>query len=338
MKVRFFDPGLSYLKIKPEIDTEMQSVLETGDLILREDVDRFEENFAKYVGTKYAVTVASGTDALILSLVAAGIQRGDKVLAPSYSFRATIEAIVHAGGVPVLYDIDGKVSFDEDIKYWIPAYIAGEYPDLMPEVIERANKLGVTVIEDACQAIGAAPVRGLTACYSFYPAKILGCYGDGGAIATNEQWIYEMLLKMRNHWKGDWGPVGYNSRLDNIQAAVLNIKLGYLPDEILSRKHTAMMYDTHLNEFGIKIPTIRAVYQDYIIELGSELERDALQKYLAEQGVETMANGYPYPMAYPKGPLTLAYEAKTLRLPCNSNLTDEEIVYVINSIHDYFTK
>lgn len=327
MQVRFFNPALSYQKHKTDIDQAIENVLERGDLILRRDVEEFEENLAKYVGTKYAVAVASGTDALILSLKAAGIQPGDKVMVPSYSFRATVEAVVHAGGVPVVYD--DKTHIAPDVKFWIPAYIAGECTEPR-EFIRFVTNNGIKVIEDSCQAIGVAPVEGLTACYSFYPAKLLGCFGDGGGIATNDKDLYEKLKILRNHNKGDWHEVGYNSRLDNLQAAVLNIKIKYLPEAISRRKEIALMYDVGL-KFVTK-PTVRSTYQDYIIETSS---RDGLKKYLETQGIETMENGYPYPDIAPKGPLTLAYEARTLRIPCNENLTNDEVRYVIEKINEY---
>ena len=327
--VRFFNPALAYEKIKPEIDAEMQRVLASGDLILRADLEKFERSFAEYVGTKYAVGVASGTDALILSLRAAGIEQGDRVLAPSYTFRATIEAIVHAGGEPVLYDLEDQVHFD-GIDYWIPAHIAGEVSPTLEADVKRAEAAGVIVIEDAAQAVGAAPVRGLTACYSFYPAKILGCYGDGGAVATNDKDIYDELMAMRNHYKGDWSPVGYNSRLDNLQAAVLNVKIKYLPDAIKRRKEIATLYDAGL--FHVGKPPVREVYQDYIITCE---DIEGLSTYLTEQGIETMRNGYPFPEAFSKGPKTNEYEAISLRLPCYPELTDKEVVHVINAINAY---
>lgn len=328
LSVRFFDPAKSYLAHKPEIDAVMQDVLARGDLILRRDVEEFEENLAKYVGTKYAVAVASGTDALILSLKVAGIQPGDKVMVPSYSFRATVEAVVHAGGVPVVYD--DKTHIAPDVKFWIPAYIAGECTEPR-EFIRFVTNNGIKVIEDSCQAIGVAPVEGLTACYSFYPAKLLGCYGDGGGIATNDEAIYEKLKILRNHNKGDWKGVGYNSRLDNLQAAVLNVKIKYLPEAISRRKEIALMYDAGLKTQFLK-PTVRSTYQDYIIECP---DRDGLKAFLTEQGIETMENGYPYPDIAPKGPLTLAYESRSLRIPCNENLTGSEVQYVIEKINEY---
>lgn len=330
MKVRFFDPAKNYLKIKPEIDHAMQDVLARGDLILRKDVEEFEAAFAAYVGTVYAVGVASGTDALILSLVAAGLEPGEKVLVPSYTFRATIEAVHHAGGIPVLYDLMGEVVIDPSIRFFIPAHIAGEVSkyELPPHMI---------VIEDAAQAVGAAPVTGLTACYSFYPAKILGCYGDGGAIATNDKALYEKLKIMRNHFKGDWGPMGYNSRLDNLQAAVLNVKIKYLPEAIAMRKQIAEYYDKELAAV-VTIPKVRQVYQDYIITLKSPEERKDLAHFLFENGIETLDNGYPFPIETPKQPLAEAYEQQSLRIPCNPDLTFEETAYVAKKINDYFKK
>ncbi len=335
MEVRFFNPGLIYKKNKTEFDSTMQDVLARGDLILRKDVEEFEQSFAKYVGTKYAVGVASGTDALILSLAAYDIGPGDEVLAPSYTFRATVEAVLHRGAKVLLYDVDGKIEFRASTSAFIPAYIAGEIPPETETVINAAKNAGIVVIEDTCQAIGAAPVRGQTACYSFYPAKILGCFGDGGAIATDDEELYQKLKIMRNHFKGDWGPVGYNSRLDNLQAAVLNVLLKHLPESIKARKLVAMRYDAEL-QGDIKKGTPREVYQDYIVEFGTEEARDKMHEYLADQGIETLKNEYPFPEITPKLPLSVDYESRSLRLPCNPNLTDDEVVYVINKFNEYW--
>lgn len=306
----------------------MQNVLARGDLILRKDLEEFERAFAEYVGTKYAVGVASGTDALLLSLKALGIGPGDKVLAPSYTFRATVEAIHHVGAEPVLYDMDGKAPPGKYAAV-IPAHIAGEllYPTF--------PKGEYFLIEDAAQAIGAGPVMGNAACYSFYPAKILGCFGDGGAIATNDEALYKKLKMMRNHFKGDWRPYGYNSRLDNLQAAVLNVRLKELPSAIGARKQIARRYDAALNGL-VGLPSAREVYQDYIIECKNEKERDALYDFLLEQEVETLKNGYPFPDALTKGPLTLVYEARSLRLPCNPDLEEDQVAYVIQCVQEYY--
>ena len=328
MKVRFVDFGKEYLKIRDEILPEIDRVLSAGDLILRKDLEVFEENFAKLVGTKYAIGVASGTDALILSLKALGIT--GEVIVPSYTFRATVEAIAHAGAIPVLTDLgeDWKQYKTDKTQAIIPAHIAGEILNWQP--ID-----GIIMIEDYAQAIGAGSVMGTTACYSFYPAKILGCYGDGGAIATNDQELYEKLKILRNHNKGDWKEVGYNSRLDNLQAAVLNVKLRHLTHDVERRREIAMKYDKSLN-IELKRPEMRKIYQDFIVECASEYERDRMYDFLKNEGVETMKNGYPFPDDFPKLPKASQYESVSLRLPCNPSLEDEEVEYVIEKIKEFY--
>lgn len=332
MNVRFFNPGKGYLKIKDEIDSEMQRVLTNGDLILRGDLEAFEESFAKYVGTEYAVGVANGTDALVMSLQALGIGEGDEVIVPSYTFRATVEVVIRVGATPILADIgeDWHEYKSEFTKAIIPAHIAGETLDWEPDE-------GIVMIEDACQAVGVKPVTGETACYSFYPAKVLGCYGDGGAIATNDRALAKELKDMRNHYKATGDKTGYNSRLDNLQAAILNVRLKHLPDDIRRRKEVAKYYDEQLEGY-VGIPVEREVYQDYIITCESERERDSLYDFLSEAGVETMKNGYPFPKLTPKKVKTLYYESVSLRIPCNPELTDEEIEYVIEKIHEFYNK
>lgn len=336
LKVRFFNPGLIYKAHEEQFDKAIKDVLTRGDLILRKDLEVFEAKFAEILGVKYVVGVASGTDALMLSLKALGIGEGDEVMVPSYTFRATIEAVCNIGAKPMLYDIDGKVEFRAMTQAIIPAYIAGEVPPGAKDVIAKARELGIAVVEDACQAVTAAPVLGDTACYSFYPAKILGCFGDGGAIATDNEELYLKLKAMRNHFKGDWKPVGYNSRLDNLQAAVLNVALENLGENLKARMLVARRYDAEL--LGGKKAEVRAVYQDYILELDDEEQRDALHTHLLEQGVETLKNEYPFPEVAPKLPGAVAYESRTLRLPCNQILTDDEVGYVINAVNSFFQK
>ena len=336
MKVRFFDPGKEYLKIRDEVLPEIDRVLTAGDLILRNDLEVFEENFAKLVGTKYAVGVASGTDALILSLKALGIGQGDEVLAPSYTFRATIEAICHTGATPILYDLDGKFTLTNNTKAIVPAYIAGDV-DINESIFPIFKNNGMFVVEDFCQAITAAPARGDSACYSFYPAKILGCYGDGGAIATNDEWLAQKLKLARNHFKGDWKPIGYNSRLDNLQAAVLNVKLRHLTQNLARRREIALKYSKFLPT-KLKVPKARKIYQDYIVECRSEEERDNLYDFLMKNGIETMKNGYPFPIAFPKLPQALRYELCSLRIPCNPVLTDKEVDFVIKNVKEFYKK
>ena len=333
MSVPFWNPGKEYESVAEDITRIEDEVRRRGALILKEDVEKFEKELAQYVGTKYAVAVHSGCDAITLSLVALGIERGDKVLTAAYTFRGTLEAIHHAGGIPVQYDMDGTVEFT-DVKFFVPVYLSGEIPPYAADCIRAARHAGVKVVEDACQAIGAAPVMGNAAVYSFYPAKLLGCYGDGGAVATDDKELYEKLLRLRNHDKPHWNEIGYNSRLDNVKAAVLSYKLKRLPEEIRRRQHIAQQYDRAFHTISEITPQpARAIYQDYIIET---LFADAIHDFLNQRGIQTMKNEYPFPVLYPKLPKAAAYEKNTLRLPCNGTLSDDEVQEVITAIQDFF--
>lgn len=327
--IPFWNPSRQYLSIKNEVDTAMQDVLMRGDLVLREDVVQLEKDLADFLKVKYVVTTASGTDALIISLKAAGIKPGDEVITTAYTFRATVEAIHHAGAIAVLtdYGIDWGYQRTEKTQALIPAHIAGE---VLPW-----ESTQYSVIEDSCQAIGAKELTGLAACYSFYPAKILGCYGDGGAIATNSEVFANSARKLRNHFKDDWSGYGYNSRLDNIQAAVLNVKLKYLPDVIKHRREIALLYNETLSPY-MTVSPVRLVYQDYIVEFFVPEMRDKMHAHLARYGIETMKNIYPFPNGTPKLPKAVDYESKTLRIPCNETLTEEEVWHIISSIKKFY--
>lgn len=335
--IRFFNPGAGYLKIKPEIDEAITRVLTNGDLILRSDVEEFEKTLAAYVGTKYAVGLNSGTDALYLALKAMDIGPGDEVLVSSHTFVATIQVIELCGATPVLFDLDGVIHFTEKTKAIIPCHIAGEISGNMNDLVNLANTQGVAVIEDACQALGAtqngksAGSFGVAGAFSFYPAKILGAYGDAGALVTNDLAVYEYVREARNHFKNDYRTWGVNSRLDNIQAAILNVKMKHLPEVQTRRQVIAEIYSANLK--GVVTPKQIAgrVWQDYIIDCGSS--RDALYEFLKEKGIETMKNEYPFPI--PKLPQSLKYEAETLRLPINENIMNEEIMEIIHAIDQY---
>lgn len=323
--IRFWYPDREVEALKDELDPEIKRVRYAGDFILRKDVEDFETNFAEFVGTKYAVAVASGTDALILSLKAFEIGPGDEVILPAYTFRATLEAIHHVGATPVLADVgeDWRKYRTPNTKAIIPVHMEGQLLSWTPN--------DLLMFEDACQAIGAGPVTGNTACYSFYPAKILGSEGDGGAIATNNEQLAIKLRKMRNHYKDAWEEgYGFNSRLDNVQAAILNVKLKHLPEYLARRKEIAMKY-----HYGLPkeiIPPKRDVYQDYIVNV---LLPIPLQSFLAERGIQTMLNEYPFPISKPQKATT--YEHTTLRLPCTPYHTDNEIDQVIAAINEFYS-
>src|SRR3990167_9546402 len=231
MNVRFFNPGLGYKKIKPEIDEAIHRVLENGDLILREDVEQFEENLSRFVGTEYAIALNSGTDAIYLALKGAGLER-QEVAVPSHTFKSTCGAVINAGGKPELYDKD-ELFFGTE--FYITAHIAGEI-----YLVPNDERI---VIEDSAQALGAIKdPQSIAQTWSFYPAKILGAYGDAGAITTNSVEVYEYVKEARNHFKKYNSQFGINSRMDNLQAAVLNVKFKYLLEFLARRAEIAEMY------------------------------------------------------------------------------------------------
>jgi len=340
MKVRFFNPGLWYKDHKQEIDSEISRVLSAGDLILREDVERFEENLANFVGTKYAVALNSGTDALVLALRAIGVGKGDYVVVPSHTFKATAGAARTVGANVKVADMDGSISGEPDefgeysqIKAFIPVHIAGE-------LTEWAKISGMKVIEDAAQALGA--VKNPTSdaqCWSFYPAKILGGMDDGGAITTNDKKIADYVRGYRNHFKDTNEDFGGNHRIGNIRAAYLNIKFKYLPSYIERRQEIADMYwkglrDLHFLKKLILPNFIKGrVWQDFIVRTE---KREELHQYLINNGIEVLRNEYPWSPEYPKLPLAAKYESETLRIPCNENLNGREIKEVIEKINGFF--
>lgn len=339
MDVRFFNPGLGYSQIRDEVFPKIDELLSNGDLILRQEVEDFEKALAEFVGTKYAVGLNSGTDALYLALKAYGIKVGDEVLVPSHTFVATAQVVAQLGAVPVLYDMDGTFTINPKTVAIIPAHIAGEFSADMAELMRVAKANNLIVIEDACQALGAvqnkkkAGAWGHAGAFSFYPAKILGAYGDAGALVTNDEEIYKEVIELRNHYKKDYSKWGINSRLDNIQAAVLNIKLKRLTQTLELRKLVAEKYNKELSGLPVGLPqeTKGRVWQDYILRTP---KRDELYDWLKRAGIETMKNEYPFPI--PKGEMSLLFEAETLRLPCNELLTTEEIEYVCTKIREFY--
>lgn len=347
--IRFFNPGLGYSKIKSEIDEAITRVLTKGDLILRDDVETFEKNLAQFVGTDYAIALNSGTDALYLALRYIGVGPGNYVLLPSYTFVATAQVVKQLGATPVFYDRDG--SFEESQSLFtaiIVVHMEGEADRNLNRMLRFADKYSIPIIEDACQGLGGSYAEpkwkdsmklgsiGRAGAFSFYPAKILGAYGDGGALTTNDYEMYEWVKEARNHFKNDSFDWGINSRLDNLQAAVLNVKFKYLPFVLDRRREIAEKYNKAFSKIKeIKLPpeTAGRVWQDYIIEAP---DRDRLYDYMKGCEVECLKNNYPFPVH--KLPQTQEYESSTLRLPCNENLTDEEVDYVIKYVKEYYAR
>ncbi|MFC1965243.1 DegT/DnrJ/EryC1/StrS family aminotransferase, partial [Chloroflexota bacterium] len=312
MKIPVIDLKAQYNTIKEEIDAAIQRVIQQGQFILGPDVHTLEEGVARYCGTRFAVGVASGTDALHLALLACGIGYGDEVITTSFTFVATAETIVHCGATPVFVDINPKTyNIDPDrieqrinskTRAILPVHLYGQAVD-MDSIMELAQKYNLRVIEDCAQALGAeykgrkVGSIGDAGCLSFFPTKTLGAYGDGGMIVTNESKIAEKVSILRKHGANSgyyYLLPGFNSRLDTLQAAILNVKLKWLDSWNDLRRSRAALYNMLLSEIdGIELPFGEefgtSVYNYYTIRLKDDkLSRDRLRKHLESKGIQTM--------------------------------------------------
>lgn len=364
-KVSFVNYKQQYNNLKEEIDKKIQETLKRGDLILRGDVEEFEKNLAAFVGTKYAVGLNSGTDALIISLRAAGVKEGDEVITVSHTFMASISSIVHVGAKPVLVDVGEDFIIDTEkieevitpkTKAIIPVHLNGRTCD-MGKIMEIAEKHNLIVVEDAAQALGSkfnnkmAGSFGLTGCFSFYPAKILGSYGDAGAITTNSEEIVEKVRLFRDHGQKTKTEIvcyGWTARLDNLQAAILNVKFKYLSDWIERRREIAGMYQKGLEKISsIQLPPSPDfdnlhfdAFQNYILKAE---KRNELFEFLKKNDIETLIKD-PVPNHKQKAmsstnfnlPYTEKLADKVISLPMYPELTNEEVKYVIDKIKEFY--
>ena len=363
-RVPFVDPGAHYRNLKDEIDEAIIDCLSKGDLIMRDQLKRFEENFASFVGTKYAVGLNSGYHALALSLQAAGIGAGDEVITVAHTFLATISAIVHCGATPVLIDVgkDYNMSMDElesaitpRTRAVLPVHLNGRLCD-MDRLTEIAKKHNLIVIEDAAQALGAklngkvAGSFGLAGCFSHYPFKILGGFGDGGTLTTDDPDIARKVSLLRNNGEdretGEYHYHGYTCLLDNVQAAVLDVKLKHVPEWIKRRREIAALYGQGLLEIDdLFLPHFKGekyfdVYQNYVIRAK---RRDELYSYLENQGIETLIH-WRKPVWEHKGlklgtyslPETDSICKEVISLPMSAEATNEHVDYTVKSIRSFF--
>jgi dTDP-4-amino-4,6-dideoxygalactose transaminase len=366
-KVPFVDPRAHYLKLKPEIDTAITDCLSKGDLIYRSQLRDFEKNLAAFVGVKYAVGVNSGYHALLFSLLAAGVGPGDEVITVAHTFVATVSAIVHCGAKPVLVGVREDYNMDPDqmeravtsrTKAVIPVHLNGRVCE-MNRIQAVAYGHGLIVIEDAAQALGAthkgkrAGSFGETGCFSFYPFKILGGFGDGGAVTTNDARIARMASLLRYNGEdretGEYHHHGYTALLDNVQAAVLDVKLRYLPQWIEHRRKIASLYRGGLTGIpGLKLPHFENekdyfdIFQNYVVRT---IERDRLREHLKKNGVETLVH-WPKPMWEHKGleledphlPETEKICKEVLSLPMSAETTPDQVEFTTRCIRDFSSK
>jgi dTDP-4-amino-4,6-dideoxygalactose transaminase len=357
MRVPLVDLVVQYKNIREEILPAIEKVMSKGAFILGEELDMFETEFARYCGADHCVGVGSGTDALVFALRALNIGQGDEVILPANTFVATAFAISYVGAIPVFLDVDRKDYnidlnlLDEAVtgrtKAIIPVHLFGQPAD-MDGIMEVAEKYDLKVIEDACQAHGARygdrPVGSIgdIGCFSFFPGKNLGAYGDGGVIVTNRADLADKVRQLRNYAqkeKNIHSVVGYNSRLDNLQAAVLQVKLRHLEGWTENRRSAARLYSERLSGNGIGIPTekpgCRHVYHLYVIQHDF---RDELVRVLREKGIFCGIH-YPLPLhrqepyrlakTIPQGvPVATDLCSKILSLPMFPELTKEQVEYV----------
>jgi dTDP-4-amino-4,6-dideoxygalactose transaminase len=365
MHIPLVDLKAQYRPIQPQINAAIKRVLENTSFILGSEVAQFEQAFANFVGAKEAVGIASGTAALQLALLACGVGDGDEVITTAHTFIATAEAISHTGAKPIFVDIDPRTynldpnRVEEAItprtRAIMPVHLYG-HPAALEPLLEIANRRDLWLIEDAAQAHGATyhgqacGSIGHLACFSFYPGKNLGAYGDAGAVTGNDPSLLTKVRKFRDHGRStkyEHDEVGYGERLDALQAAILGVKLTFLDQWTEARRHHAQLYAELLANIDLappwEAPNVRHVYHLYVVRTP---RREALLAYLKAHGVGAGIH-YPLPLhrqpAYLKRgygnislPETERAAAEVLSLQMYPELSDEQIHYVVEQIKGYF--
>lgn len=365
-KVPFVDLQLQHNRLARELQDAFLQVMEQSDFILGAAVERFEQAFAEFLNVRHAIGVASGLDALRLSLVALGIGEGDEVILPTNTFIATALAVSAIGARPVLVDCQADTynisaeqlerAITSRTKAIIPVHLMGQPAD-MPTILEIGRRHQLAIVEDACQAHGAqydgqaCGTFGQTGCFSFYPAKNLGCFGDGGAIVTDRKELADQLRIVRNYGqstKNRHETAGTNSRLDTVQAAILIVKLNYLKEWNDRRRRHAESYRRLLDNVGDltfqqSIHNAAPVFHLFVIETE---RRDALRDFLTQRGVQTGIH-YPTPihlqpayayLGYQRGafPVAERLATRSLSLPMFPELTEVQIEYVVQCVREFF--
>lgn len=377
MKIQMVDLKGQYLKIKDEVDAGIQNVIENTAFINGPIVKEFAQHLSEYMGGCHVTTCANGTDALQIALMALELKPGDEVIVPAFTYVASAEVIGLLGLTPVMVDVDYdtfnvtvdniKKALSPKTKAIIPVHLFGQSCDMEP-ILAFAKEHNLYVIEDNAQAIGAeytfsdghkakTGTMGTIGCTSFFPSKNLGCYGDGGAIFTNDDKLAERIAMIANHGqrvKYYHTVIGCNSRLDSIQAAILDVKLKHLDEYGAARYAAASYYTAKLKEFDpqqkyIVTPTelenSTHVYHQYTLKIKNN-KRDALKAYLAEKGIPSMIY-YPLPLQEQEAfkPITRAAEAlevakecaySVLSLPVHTEMTKEIQDAVINAIKEFY--
>ncbi len=372
--IRMVDLKSQYQAIKSEIDTAIQDVIDQTAFVKGPRVKEFANQLAKYLDVPHVIPCGNGTDALQVALMASGLQHGDEVITSNFTFIATVEAIALLGLRPVLVDVDPRTylmppeKVEEAItaktKAILPVHLFGQCTD-MQAMMDIAGRHGLIVIEDAAQSLGTecligkdnwrkAGTIGHIGCTSFFPSKNLGCYGDGGALFTRDELLAEELSAIVNHGMKKryyHDRVGVNSRLDGIQAAILQVKLQYLDKYNKARQEAAAYYDGHLKDVREILLPERVGYSTHIfhqytitVEQG---KRDQLKEYLHEQNIPAMVY-YPVPLHEQKAyqylgfkddyPVTNDLCKKVISLPMHTELTNDQLGYIAGHIQEFFNQ
>jgi dTDP-4-amino-4,6-dideoxygalactose transaminase len=371
-KLSMVDLHGQYLRIKPEIDDAIQRVLDSAVFVKGAEVKEFETELANYLGVKHVIACGNGTDALQICLMALGLKPGDEVITPDFTFISTVEVSALLGFRPVLVDVEPgtfninvrslEKAITKKTRAIIPVHLFGQCSN-MEEIMGIANKHGIAVIEDVAQALSSdytfrngkkvkAGSMGLMACTSFFPSKNLGCFGDGGAMMTNDSELASTLSAITHHGmrrRYYYDMTGVNSRLDNIQAAILRVKLKYLDEYSAARNAAATWYDKTLSGIkGLTIPERSSftnhVFHQYTLKLNG-IDRAALMKYLDSKGIPSMVY-YPFPchiqkafeyLGYQKGdfPVSEKLCETVISLPMHTELDEEQLVYITGQIIAY---
>lgn len=367
MQIPFVDLKKQYLSIRDEIDSAIQEVLDNTAFILGKKVEDFEEKFARLCNVKHCIGVNNGTSALRLALLALNIKPGDEVITTPFTFIATAEAISHVGAKPVFAEIDERTytvnpkSIEEKItkktKAIIPVHLYGQPADMDP-VMEIADKHNIRVVEDAAQAHGAlyknrnAGSLGHVSCFSFYPGKNLGAYGEAGAVCTNDKDTAKKLVLLRQHGELEryhHDIIGDNCRMEGIQGAVLGVKIKYIEEWNNKRRKNAEIYNRLLENLEVIAPYeadyAKHVYHIYGIRTKN---RDELRNFLSERGIATGIH-YPIPLHLQKAysfmeikegsfPISERIANEIISLPIFPELTEEQIRYIATCIEEFLTQ
>ena len=369
-KIEMADLVSQYKHIKPEIDLAIQTVLDTGRFIGGPALDSFSTNLASYLDVAHVIPCANGTDALQIAMMALDLKPGDEVITADFTYAATAEVIALLKLTPVLVEVNPDTfNIDPDAilraispatKAIVPVHLFGQCAD-MEAIMKIAKEHNLYVIEDTAQAIGAyytfadgsrkrAGTIGTIGTTSFFPSKNLGCYGDGGAMFTNDDALAKRLKMIANHGQSvqySFDDIGCNSRLDNLQAAILDVKLKYLDQYCAARQKVAAFYDNAFSDLkNARIPAREPksthVFHQYTLTLAPHVDRDAVRKALAEHGVPTMIY-YPKPMHQQKAyasprysdqdfPVSIRLGASVLSLPIHTEMPEDQLYYIADAI------